>query len=100
MYKNTVNILNFIVYAFLKTVYQVDHYIFKLYIRKCDITFKFILLNKNFSALFFVNQSMKTHAKNRQLIKKSPNANKIHKGNHTLKFIIIAISCKLSKLKH
>lgn len=69
MYKNTVNILNFIVYAFLKTVYQVDHYIFKLYIRKCDITFKFILLNKNFSALFFVNQSMKTHAKNRQLIK-------------------------------
>lgn len=50
---------------------------------------------------FLVNQSMKTHAKNRQLIKKkSPNANKIHKGNHTLKFIIIAISCKLSKLKH
>lgn len=32
--------------------------------------------------------------------KKSPNANKIHKGNHTLKFIIIAISSKLSKLKH
>lgn len=74
MCKNTVNILNFIVYAFLKTFYQVDHYIFKLYIRKCvcDITFKFILLNKNFTALFFflVNQSMKTHAKNRQLIKK------------------------------
>lgn len=75
MCKNTVNILNFIVYAFLKTFYQVDHYIFKLYIRKCvcDITFKFILLNKNFTALFFflVNQSMKTHAKNRQLIKKN-----------------------------
>lgn len=69
MYKNTVNILNFIVYAFLKTFYQVDHYIFKLYIRKCDITFKFIFLNKNLSALFFVYQSMKTHAKNRQLIK-------------------------------
>lgn len=55
MCKNTVNILNFIVYAFLKTFYQVDHYIFELYIRKCvcDITFKFILLNKNFTALFF-----------------------------------------------